>query len=283
MSSFQLESISSFCPHVGCVLNITPDHLERHYGMDNYVYLKKRLLKNQKESEYSVLNFDDEIVREFSTETKAKIVWISREREVDGGYLKDDALYFKGEKIIDLKDLALKGEHNEYNALFAIACSKIIGIENSSIYKGLKDFKGIPHRIELIKEKDGINYYNDSKATNTASTITAIKTMKLPTVLVLGGSEKGEDYTELFRAIKDSLVIHIVLTGASRFNMLEKAKQMGVEGITLTSDFDLAIKIAKMNCFDGSNLLLSPATASFDRFSGYQERGNAFRRITEEF
>ena len=251
--------------------------------MENYVFLKKRLIKNQRESEFSVLNFDDEIVKNFYTETKAKVVWVSRKQEVDGAYIKDNKIYFKGEYITDVDKSPLSGEHNEYNLLFAVASAKIIGVSNIAISKGIEEFKGIPHRIELVKEKDGVRYYNDSKATNTASTISALKCMQKPTVLVLGGSDKGEDYTALFESVKNSLVIHTVLTGNTRFNMLEKAKQIGLENVTLTGDFELAIKIAKMNCFEGCNLLLSPGAASFDKFNSFEERGDCFKKIVEDF
>ena len=215
VSSFQLEGVSSFCPHVSCVLNVSPDHLERHYNMENYVFLKKRIFASQRESEICVLNFDDEIVRGFYTEVKAKVKWISVKQEVDGAYIKDGKLYYCGERIIDENELMLKGEHNVYNTLFAIACAKLVGAENNRIAEALRKFKGVKHRIEFVCRKNGVNYYNDSKATNTASTMSAIKCMEKPTVLILGGSEKGESYEELFEKIKLSQVKDVVLMGSS--------------------------------------------------------------------
>jgi len=283
ISSFQLETAGSFCPHISCITNISPDHLERHYTMENYVYLKKRVFKNQRESEYTVLNYDDKIVRSFAEEVRAKIVWVSIEEKVDGAYLFEDALYFKDERIIDRSQLKVKGEHNVYNALFTIAVSKIMGVESFIISQSLSNFKGVKHRIELVLEKDGVSYYNDSKATNTASTISAIETFVTPTVLILGGSEKGENYDLLFETIKKSPVKHVVLTGASRFNMLNSATAVGYANLTLTGDFDFAVKIAKLYAEEGDNVLLSPACASFDCFSGYEERGERFISDVEKF
>ena len=282
VSSFQLESISSFCPHVSCVLNIAPDHLERHYTMENYVYLKKRIFKNQKESEYTVLNYDDKIVRNFFSETKSKVIWISTKERVDGCYLIDGKLFYFGEYVIDEKDLKLKGEHNVYNSLFAIAVSKLMGAKTNEIVEVLKNFKGVRHRIQLVANKYGVDFYNDSKATNTASTISAVKTMQKPTVLILGGSEKGEEYVTLFNELKNTFVKHVILTGASKYKMLDAASQSGYYNVTLTSDFEMSVRIATLFAKDGESVLLSPACASFDAFSGYEERGEAFIKLVEE-
>ncbi len=282
ISSFQLESVHAFLPHIACVLNITPDHLERHYTMGNYIFLKKRLVKNLRESEFAVLNFDDQTVKGFYTETKAKVVWVSVNEKVDGAYRINGNLYFSEQLIISESELQIKGEHNVYDALFAIACAKILGVKNQDISNGLKNFRGVKHRIELVRRINGVDFYNDSKATNTASTISAIKAMDKPIVLILGGSEKGEDYFELFKTVKNSNIKHVVLTGASRYNMLDVAGKLGVENVTLTSDFNCSIKIANMFAEGGDCVLLSPACASFDSFNGYEERGDAYIRLVGE-
>ncbi len=282
VSSFQLEGVSAFCPHVACVLNISPDHLERHYDMQTYTFLKKRILKNQKESEYSVLNYDDAEVRSMFTENKAKIIWVSLKERVIGAYAKDGNIFFNDEHVMNVSDLTLEGEHNLYNALFAIAVAKLLGVENEVINSALKEFKGVPHRVELIGEVKGVKYYDDSKSTNTASTITAIKSMKNPTVLILGGSEKGERYDNLFEEIKKSNVTHVVLTGASRFNMWNCAVKCGYDRVTVTSDFYNAVKIACLLSREGEGVLLSPACASFDCFNNYEERGEAFKKTVGE-
>ncbi len=281
VSSFQLESVNAFCPHVSCVLNITPDHLERHYTMDNYVFLKKRIFKNQRESEFLVLNFDDEIVKGFFTETKAQVVWVSLKERVDGAYRENGKLYFNNEFIVDEKELRLKGEHNIYDVLFAISCAKLFLVPTEIIRNALINFKGIKHRLQLVRVKDGVDYFNDSKATNTASTISALKSMQKPTVLILGGSEKGEDYSLLFETIKFSPVKHVILIGASRFNMLDIASRVGVKSITVTENFNSAVKIANLFAESGDCVLLSPACASFDAFKNFEERGDEFIKVVE--
>ncbi len=282
VSSFQLESINAFCPHVACITNIAPDHLERHYNMDNYIYLKKRIFKNQRESEYTVLNFDDQTVRSFATETRGKLIWTSVNERVDGAYREGGKLYYKDEFIMDESELKLNGEHNLANALVAIAFSKIMGVQTQCIANALRNFKGVKHRVELVCEKNGVCYYNDSKATNTASAISAINMMKRPTVLILGGSEKGEDYYDLFNIIKQSPVTEIILTGASRYNMLSQAGKAGCANITVTASFYSAIKIANMFAKEGDNVLFSPACASFDSFNNFEERGEAFIKAVNE-
>ena len=282
VSSFQLESINAFCPHVTCVLNIAPDHLERHYSMDNYIYLKKRLLRNQRESEYSILNFDDEVVKNFAIGAKSKIIWVSIKNKIDGAYCYNGKIYFKDEYILDSSDLALDGEHNLYNSLFALSVAKLLGVKSDAIVKVLKEFKGVKHRIELIAEKHGVKFYNDSKATNTTSTISAINCMKAPTILILGGYEKGENYFDLFNQVKERGIKEIILTGASRFNMLEVAGKVGLNNITVVATFENAIKIANLLAKPGDSVLLSPACSSYDCFSGYEERGEVFMKTVRD-
>ncbi len=283
VSSFQLEGTKDFYPHVSCVLNISPDHLDRHYTMENYVFLKKKIFSNQKQSEYCVLNYDDPIVNAFSSEVKAKVVWVSTKEKVDGAYLFDGKLYYKGEFIIDEIDLPILGIHNVYNALFAIACVKLFGVDTESVRGGLTEFKGIKNRLELIGEVGGVKYVNDSKATNTASTITALNSTKGSLILILGGSEKGEDYSLLFEKIKEMSIKHVLITGDSRYKMYDKAVSAELKNVTLTSTFELAVKVASMSASEGDTVLLSPACASFDEFSSYEERGEKFKAIVEEF
>ncbi len=279
VSSFQLESTSDFKPHIACFINFSPDHLERHYTMQNYLYLKKRIFKNQSQSEYAVINYDDENIKEIAGEIKSKLIYVSLNQVVDGAYVQDKTLYYKGEKIIDMNDLALSGEHNIYNALFAICVSKIMGISSEIISEALKEFKGVRHRIEFICKQNGISFFNDSKATNTASTISAIKSMKNSTILIVGGSEKGEDYKRLFSEINSSKIIHTVITGASGLNMIKACEEVGYKNYTLTTTFKNAVSISKALAKEGQNVLLSPACASFDSFKNYVERGDKFIEI----
>lgn len=282
VSSFQLESIYKFAPHIACVLNVSPDHLERHYNMENYIFLKKRLVKNLTQSEYAVLNFDDKTVAEFADETSGKIIPVSTLQNYGGAFMQGDKLYYKNREIIRTNEIPLTGKHNIYNTLFAIAVCSLLGVDTGTIKDGIKSFKGVKHRTEVVLEKNGIKYINDSKATNTASTITALSSMTQPTVLILGGSEKGEVYDELFKTIKSAPVRHVVITGASRINMLESAGKVGVGDLTVVKNFDDAVRIARKIACEGDAVLLSPACASFDSFSNYEERGDRFTRLAEE-
>lgn len=281
VSSFQLETIHSICPHIACVLNITPDHLERHYTMENYVYLKNRLLKNMRESEYVILNADDVIVSSFAEKVKSKIVWFSKTKKTDAYYLNGN-IYFGDEVIINEDDLSIKGEHNIQNVLASVCVAKIIGIDNETLKKALIEFKGARHRIEYLGQINDKGFYNDSKGTNTGSTISAIKTMDKPTVLILGGKEKGENYEELFTFIKSSLVKKVVLCGESALNMLKTAIYCGYENVHVEKDFNKAILLADYLCAKGENVLLSPACSSFDCFSSYAERGEYFCKVVKE-
>lgn len=278
ISSFQLESIDYFCPHVACVLNISPDHLERHYTMENYIFLKRRILSCLTQSEYAVLNYDDENVRRFAENAKCRIIWISVRETVDGAYLKDGKIYYGDEFIVAETELPTQGLHNVYNALFAISCAKIFGVANERIISGLKNFRGVKHRMELVCEADGVKYFDDSKATNTASTITAIDCVASPKILIVGGSEKGENYDILFEKIRKTNVKHVVITGASKFNMLKSAGKVDYTDITITYDFENAVKIAAFLAESGDCVLLSPACASFDSFKNYEERGDFFAK-----
>jgi UDP-N-acetylmuramoylalanine--D-glutamate ligase len=281
VSSFQLETTKNFTPHVACILNITPDHLERHFTMENYIYLKSKIFQNQRESEYAVINIDDKIVRSLGENLKAKVYTFSLKDKTANAYLDDGALFFNSEKIIDIKDIFLQGEHNYYNALATIVISKILGVSSEFIRQGLIEFKGARHRIEFVKKINEKSFFNDSKGTNTASTITAIKMMKNPTVLILGGKEKGENYDELFEFVKKGAISYVVLTGESSKNMLNSAIKCGLEKICVEPNFEKAIYLAEFLCDKNGCVLFSPACASFDKFSSYAERGEAFIKAVD--
>ena len=278
VSSFQLETVNAFCPHVAVILNVTPDHLDRHYTMENYIYLKSRILKNMRESEYAVLNYDDPIVRKYAENRKAKIQYFSLTEKV-GAYIDGEYFCWEDEKVAPIESLVLKGDHNKANALAAIAALKVLNVENSLIEKGFKSFKGIKHRLELIAEKNGVKYYNDSKSTNVDSTIKAIETMTEPTVLILGGKDKDLDYTGLFEKLKSSCVVHAVIMGENRYKMLDCANRAGFCKLSVSSNFETAVRIARIEAKNNGVVLLSPACASFDMFSCYEERGREFERI----
>lgn len=281
ISSFQMETLNSLCPHIAVILNITEDHLNRHYTMENYIFLKGKLLKNSSEAEYAVLNFDDVLVREFGKKTKAKTLYFSLHNRVNGAYLQDGVLYFQDEPVMRADALFTGGMHNIQNALAVICCAKIMGVDTQSIASSLSQFKGVKHRIEFVGEADGVRYVDDSKGTNVDATLKALQAVQGEKILLLGGKDKGYDYTALFNYIYNAGVVHTVLYGENRFKLLHCARSVGVETVTVCRSFDFALKIATMHATSGQTVLLSPASASFDEFSSYEERGDAFANYVQ--
>ncbi len=282
VSSFQLETLSSIRPHVAIVTNIAADHLNRHYSMENYIFLKSKLLRNMRESEFAVLNYDDAAVKNFAAEARCPVRWFSVRERVDGAYLYEGGLYFENEKIMDASDLPLQGEHNVKNALAAICAAKLAGVASGVIASALSHMRGVRHRIETVDEVNGVTYINDSKGTNVDATMNAVACMQRDTVLLLGGKDKGYDYDELFSKLRSSRVVQCVLYGENRFKLLNSAVRANESRITLCTDFDTAVRLAALTAKAGQNVLLSPASSSFDAFSGYEERGERFEEIVKE-
>ena len=281
ISSFQLETLSSLRPHIAIITNITEDHLNRHYNMENYIFLKRKILRNLRESEYAVLNYDDEEVRNFAQHTKAKVVYFSLNKQISGAYYENGTIYFNGEKYLDVKDMTVKGEHNIYNALACVAAAHILGIDKDKTAQSLCMFKGIKHRIEEIGKFNGVTYIDDSKGTNVDATIKAVKTMTNPTIVLLGGKDKGYDYAPLFNELNNSNVVHAILYGENRFKLLNAAVKTGYISFSLCSEFNTAVRLSGYIAKPGQNVLLSPASSSFDSFSNYEERGDAFKSLVE--
>lgn len=282
VSSFQLETLYSLIPHIYIVSNITEDHLNRHYTMENYIFLKNKPMRLMRESEFAVLNYDDNNVRIFAEQAKCNIVYFSMHTVVDGGYIRDNCIYYFDEKIMQINDLSLKGKHNIQNALAAICAAKIMGVSNESILSSLKSLKGVRHRFEKVAEFNGITYINDSKGTNVDATITAIEQLDRESVLLLGGQDKGYNYNILFEKIKESNIVHTIIYGENRYKLLQSAIQCNESRITLCADFTLAVKIAQMTAKSGQIILLSPASSSLDAFKNYAERGELFERLVLE-
>ncbi len=276
ISSFQLETLSDIRPHIAVVTNIAEDHLDRHYTMENYIFLKSKILRNLRESEYAVLNYDDAAVRSFAKNARCGVRYFSLRERVNGAYLYEGGLYFENEKIMDASALSLKGEHNLQNALAAICACKLMGAESGAVADALAGMRGVRHRIEAVGEKRGVLYIDDSKGTNVDATLTAVGCMQSDTVILLGGKDKGYDYGGLFEKLKGSRVVHAVLYGENRFKLLAGAAKAGYEQITLCAGFEMAVRIASMTAARGQCVLLSPASSSYDMFSGYEERGERF-------
>jgi len=282
ISSFQLETLSSLRPHIAVITNISEDHLNRHYNMENYIFLKSKILRNLRESEFAVLNYDDPTVRGFAANTKAKVVYFSIQSKVDGAYYENGALYFRGEKFFEVNDLTISGVHNVYNALACIAVAGILKLDKKKAGEAICAFKGVRHRIEKIREVNGVTYVDDSKGTNVDATLKAVQSMKAPTILMLGGKDKGDDYVPLFEGLNSSTVVHAVIYGENRFKMLNAAIKAGFTGFSLCSEFKAAFNLAQFIAKSGQTVLLSPASASFDGFSNYEERGKAFKELVEK-
>lgn len=280
VSSYQLETTYRFLPHIACVLNLTEDHLTRHYTMENYAYVKSKILLNLTESEFAVLNYDDAIVKQMEDSTNANVIWFSTREVVDGAYLKGNVLYFYDEEIINVNDLNVSGEHNVADVLASVCILRLLGVAVNDIINGLKTFKGVKHRIELVREYNDISFYNDSKATNVDATIKAINSMKKSTVLILGGYDKGLSYLELMKVIKaNEYIKKVVLTGASSKKMFNDAISENVCEVSVITDFTLAVRVAYRLAEKNWNVLLSPATSSFDEFTSFEERGEKFIEI----
>ena len=283
ISSFQLETLSGLRPHIAVITNITEDHLDRHYNMENYIFLKSKLVRNLRQSEYAVLNYDDERVRSFSSLTKARVVYFSAKHKTEGVYIDDGTVCYAGQKFFSVDDMSLGGEHNLYNALACVAVAAILGLDRDEITKSVCSFKGVKHRIEKVGSCNGVIYINDSKGTNVDATLKAVESMPAPTVLLLGGKDKGYDYEPLFEGLKQSRVIHVVMYGENRYKLLSAALECGFFSFSLCQRMNEAVMLAKCYARSGQCVLLSPASSSFDEFKNYEERGEQFERIVKGF
>lgn len=282
ISSFQLETLSSLRPHIAVITNVTEDHLNRHYNMENYIFLKSKILKNLKESEFAVLNYDDPIVRGFAKNTKAKVVYFAMQSRVNGAYYENGSVYYNGEKYFDVTELTINGVHNAYNALACVAVAGILGLDKKITAQAICAFKGVKHRIQIVREVNGVTYIDDSKGTNVDAALKAAQSVAAPTIILLGGKDKGDDYTPLFEGLGSTPVIHAIIYGENRFKMLSAATKVGFVGFSLCSEFNTAVKLAQFIAKPGQCVLLSPASSSFDSFLNYEERGDAFREIVEQ-
>ncbi len=279
ISSFQLETLFNLKPHISVITNITEDHLNRHYNMENYIYLKSKMVRCLKESEYVVLNFDDEIVRSFAQNTRGKVAYISINKTTNGAYLEENYICYQGNKLFKVENLLIGGIHNVYNVLAALTVCKILGLDDEVIVNGLCSFKGVKHRIEVIDIINDVTYIDDSKGTNVDATVKAVESMNAPTIILLGGKDKGYDYTNLFKFLEDSRVVHAVLYGENRFRLMNAAIGTNFKDFSLCQSFEMAVRLASMIAKPAQNVLLSPASSSFDCFSNYEERGEAFARL----
>lgn len=288
VSSFQLETVSQFHPSVAAVLNVTEDHLNRHGTMENYTALKERVFANCREGDFVVLNYDNAITRAMAAHTRAKVVWFSRSGEAPSGALaREGKVVFVDEggerPVCDASEIYIPGPHNLENALAATAMALSAGVPAPVVRHTLRAFQGVEHRLEFVRELDGVRYINDSKGTNVDSTLWAVRSMTAPTVIILGGSYKKADYHPLGRELMRGNITHAVLIGDTADAIEAALKDEGfTRCVRAGYDFPKAIATARSLAAPGGNVLLSPACASFDMFTDYEARGREFKRIVKD-
>lgn len=287
ISSFQLETIKYFKPMVGCILNITPDHLDRHMNIENYVKAKMRIFENIDQEGYSVLNMDNNITRDLVGYAKGTVITFSKNKsEVSNStFVEDGFIYYnfygKTQKVMKKSDIFIPGEHNLENALAAISCVLPFNVEPSVIEKTLKEFKGVEHRIEFVREINGVKFYNDSKGTNTDASSKALNSFDAPIILIAGGYDKGENFEKFARLISQK-VKKVFLLGQTKQKIADQLRKIGYLDFEFVESLKEAVKKSFENAKEGDVVLLSPACASWDMFENYEQRGRLFKQYVNE-
>ncbi len=282
ISSFQLETIVDFRPHVSAILNITPDHLNRHYTFENYANCKLDITKNQGEGDYTVINYDDPETMKLVDKIPCKVIYFSRKEMLDEGvFVKDGDIVIRenGEEkcVLSLKDIKLLGTHNTENVLAAVAISYYMGVPIDIIEKICTAFQGVEHRIEYVRTVKGVPYYNDSKGTNPDAAIKGIEAMTRTTLLIGGGYDKHSTYDEWIDAF-NAKVKYLVLIGETAEKIALCAKQHGFNNIVFMDTLEDAVNFCYANAKPNDAVLLSPACASWDMFKSYEQRGDLFKQ-----
>lgn len=289
ISSFQLETVIDFHPNVSAILNLTPDHLNRHYTFENYGNVKFSITKNQTMDDVTVLNYDDEHTRAMGEKAKdhCHVVYFSRlEKPAGGVYVEDgDIILEDGDKkinVLAIKNLKLMGAHNVENVLAAVGISYYMGVPVDVIRDVATSFKAVAHRIEYVDTVDGVAYYNDSKGTNPDAAIKGIQAMVAPTFLIGGGYDKGSEYDEWIEAF-DGKVKWLVLIGQTAQKIADCAKRHGFNSIIFEENLQDAVAYCHENAVDGDAVLLSPACASWGQFDNYEQRGDMFKEYVRSY
>jgi len=282
MSSFQLESIVTFCPRVSAILNLTPDHLNRHHTMEAYVEAKEKIAMNQTGEDYCILNYEDERTREFGRRVRSQVLYFSSRHKLERGiYLDQGNMIYKNPDeviICKVEQLPVLGTHNYENVMAAAAMAAVYGVPVEVIRKVILAFRGVEHRIEYVAEKNGVVYYNDSKGTNPDAAIKGIQAMNKKTVLIGGGYDKHSEYTEWIQAF-DGKVKKLILLGETKRKIAETAEKCGFRDYMFADTLKEAVLLAAETASGGDAVLLSPACASWDMFSSYEVRGEKFKEI----
>lgn len=283
ISSFQLETIEKFRPEIGVLLNLTPDHLDRHASLDEYTSAKMRLFENQIERDAAVLNADDpEVTRRMPS--RPHVFWFSRQKRVaEGAFLRDDQIIFRhdgSEVAVARRDeIPLRGEHNVENVLAACAASYLAGADPAAIASGVKTFRGVEHRLEFVAEVSGVAFYNDSKATNVDAARKAVEAFPGPLIVILGGKDKGSPYTPLRELLHDRARVAIVIGAAAEKIAADLGDAVAVEH---AGTLDRAVPLAMERARPGDVVLLAPACSSFDQFENYEQRGRIFKQLVAQ-
>jgi UDP-N-acetylmuramoylalanine--D-glutamate ligase len=283
ISSFQLETVVTFHPHIAVVLNITPDHLDRHHTFENYSAAKARIFENQTSGDFAVLNSDSEACFTLASRTKAEVHWFSRLEEVDrGAFVHGDHIGWRDKqgtrKIMPISEIGLKGAHNVENVLAAVCVGVLAGVSAEHVRRAVANFKAVEHRLEYVATIGGVEYYNDSKATNVDATIKALESFPGNIHLILGGKDKGSDYGVLNDLLKQR-VKRVYTIGAAAAKIESQAK--GTE-IVSAGTLEAAVKRASEAAAPGDIVLLAPACASFDQFESYEHRGQVFKDLVRQ-
>ena len=286
-AALQVEMIESFRPHVCAVLNITEDHLDRFCTMEKYIAAKKRIFENQTQEDFCVLNYDNDITRAMKGEQASVVVFFSRKVLLDKGVFVKDGMIVSAEddglhEVCRADEVKIPGVHNLENALAACAMARCYDIPERVIADTLREFSGVEHRIEFVRELDGIRYINDSKATNPDATVYAARAMNRPTVIILGGSEKKNSFESMLAGFGENIKAAVAI-GETKANIVRDAKSAGFENLYTAESFEEAVKKAKGLAKSGWNVLLSPACASYDMFDNFEQRGEVFKRIVKSF
>jgi UDP-N-acetylmuramoylalanine--D-glutamate ligase len=286
ISSFQLEAIHDFRAQIAAVLNLTPDHIDRHRNIETYQMMKERIFANQQANDYTVLNFDDLIVREMAARTAGQVVFFSRKQQLTEGVCVDAGsitIHWQGKSIAicPITDINLRGAHNLENALAACAVAYLAGVKPADIACVLRDFAGVEHRIEPVAAIKGVAYFNDSKATNPESAVKALEAFSGNIILIAGGKDKNTDLNE-FMTLVSERVDHLILIGEAAARFAQEAGKHAVKNIHTAESFSAAVDLAYQLAVPPQVVLLSPACASYDMFNNYEERGRLFKALVHD-
>jgi UDP-N-acetylmuramoylalanine--D-glutamate ligase len=286
VSSFQLETVVEFRPHIGVVLNITQDHLDRHGTFENYAAMKARITSQQTADDFFVLNAEDKPTQMLAARTKAQVFWFSGRRAIkQGAFVHGESVVFlpregaRPEPVMPLAEIPLKGAHNVENVLAAVCAARLGGVAAESIRASVAGFKAVEHRLEFVATVRGVAFYNDSKATNVDATKKALEAFPGGVHLILGGKDKNSDYTELADLLRAR--VKIVYTIGSAAEKIER-HLAGVVKIVSAGTLDAAVRQAAQVAVSGDVVLLAPACASFDQFTGYEQRGRVFKDLVKQ-